>query len=656
MVERSYQVLARTWRPRKFDQVVGQAAIVRTLSNALEQGRVAHAYCFSGIRGVGKTTIARLLAKGLNCRSVEAPTASPCGTCEACVEIEESRNLDVVEMDAASQTGVDDIRQLNEFARYTPSRDRYRVFIIDEAHMLSASAFNALLKTLEEPPPHVVFLLATTEPHKILATVLSRCQHYPLGRISQAEITARLREIVEAEKVTLSDDGLSMVAIAADGSLRDAQSLLDKLIAFGGDEVDDETVVSLLGLVDRELLFTTVDLLAEQDLAGVLGFVNRMVEQGVDLHQFVLDMLGHLRALLVVATVSDPSDILHLPDGDLERLQVQAQRFGLDDLDRAFALLSASEYRIKQSEVPRYELEIVLSRLARMPRLEPIESLIAQLRGGAAPRPAGPASFAGGGAGSASGAGGGAGRSGGGKLFSAPASHGDRPSASAARPASQEAAAGVETQPLREPPPWGPPPDLPPEPVAPAAGMTVAATPAAVSSDSTGTAPPAAASSSTAPSGSEVRIIVDRIRADKPLIAKIVERADSAELRDDTLFLSFQESGGIFRARLRDRAALAAIEEAAEAALGRKIRVVAGFNEESGAAGAGPAGAALEAPPIEEEGPVGATPPAGPTGGPASRNAHERQRDELWKRAEGEPLVQQFVDALRGNLIDVEDM
>jgi DNA polymerase-3 subunit gamma/tau len=613
MTDRNYQVLARRWRPQKFDQVVGQGAIVRTLSNALEQGRVAHAYCFSGIRGVGKTTIARLLAKGLNCRSVDAPTASPCGTCEACVEIEESRNLDVVEMDAASQTGVDDIRQLNEFARYTPSRDRYRVFIIDEAHMLSTSAFNALLKTLEEPPPHVIFMLATTEPHKILPTVLSRCQHYPLGRISQAKITARLREIVDAEQVKLSDDGLAMVAIAADGSLRDAQSLLDKLIAFGGDEVDDETVVGLLGMVDRELLFTAADLLAEQDLAGVLGFVNRMVEQGVDLHQFVLDLLGHVRALLVVATVSDPGEILHLPDGDLERLQAQAQRFAIDDLDRGFSLLSGSEYRIKQSEVPRYELEMVLSRLARMPRLEPIEALIAELRGsgggqtGGAPR---------GGNSDASGA------TGGGKLFARPRG-GD-----AERPGD----AGKSAAPPTPPPATEPATETrPPEPAAAASA----------SSDSAAAHSTPASASNTAPGGSEVRIIVERIRADKPLIAKIVERADEAVLRDDTLFLTFQESGGIFRARLRDRSALAAIEEAAEAALGRKIKVVAGFNGETGAAAEEPAAPAPDV--------AAAAAPAEPD------NAERHHRDELWKRAEGEPLVQQFLDALRGNLIDVDD-
>jgi len=623
MADRNYQVLARKWRPQKFDQVVGQSAIVRTLSNALEQDRVAHAYCFSGIRGVGKTTMARLLAKGLNCRRVESPTATPCGECEACVEIEESRNLDVVEMDAASQTGVDDIRQLNEFARYTPSRDRYRVFIIDEAHMLSANAFNALLKTLEEPPPHVIFMLATTEPHKILQTVLSRCQHYPLGRISQAEITARLREIVDVEQVKLSDDGLAMVAIAADGSLRDAQSLLDKLIAFGGDEIDDESVVNLLGMVDRELLFTATDLIAEQDLAGVLGFVNRMVEQGVDVHQFVLDLLGHVRALVVVATVTDASEILHLPDGDLQRLQGQAECFQADDLDRAFALLSASEYRIKQSEVPRYELEMVLSRLARMPRLEPIESLISQLRSGSG-------GDQGGGAGSGEDQGRGASpgggassvqRSGGGGHRAAPRSASGSAAASAPAPAVSSStkpvttpADAADTESSTEPPA-----SVPPAPEA-----------TATSNSSAAPAPAAA-------HGGEVSLILERVRTDKPLIANIVERADSTDLRDDTLFLTFHEASGIFRARLRDRNTMAAIEKAAEAALGRKIKVTAQFDGEA-------------------EGANGSGPEAQPTVAADDTAAAEQERKELWERAEGEPLVQRFVDALRGNLTDVEDL
>ena len=631
MTDRTYRVLARKWRPQKFDQVVGQSAIVRALSNALEQDRIAHAYCFSGIRGVGKTSIARLLAKGLNCRNVEAPTADPCGTCEACVEIEESRNLDVIELDAASQTGVDDIRQLNEVARYTPSRDRHRVFIIDEAHMLSASAFNALLKTLEEPPPHVIFMLATTEPHKILQTVLSRCQHYPLGRISQAEITERLREIVEAEGVRVSEDGLSMVAMAADGSLRDAQSLLDKLIAFGGDEVDDETVADLLGMVDRELLFTATGLITEQDLAGVLGFVNQMVEQGVDLHQFTLDFLGHLRALLVVATVDNGTEILHLPEADIARLQEQARQFEIEDLDRSFALVSANEYRIKQSEVPRYHLEMLLSRLARMPRLEPIEDLIRELRarsgGTSGGTPGGVAGAGRGSRGRSSGGGGVSARS----ANAAPQTKPPPQKPEAAAPAAVVPRADEPTPIDDEKPPIGeePPPfadqtprfDVPPprgtEP--PSNGGQQAPQP-----------PPVRGF------GSDAKLILERLRADKPLVARVVERATGVAFNDDTLSLTFPENGGLSRARMSDQAAVAAIEEVGSAALGRTIRVVASFGGEE----LGPEGAPPTAPDRQASDPGGLA---------------EQERTELWQRAEDEPLVQNFVEALRGNLTDVEE-
>ncbi|MCH7826103.1 MAG: hypothetical protein IH849_15000, partial [Acidobacteria bacterium] len=404
----------------------------------------------------------------------------------------------------------------------------------------------------------------------------SRCQHYPLGRISQAEITGQLRRIVDAEKVSVSDDGLSMVAIAADGSLRDAQSLLDKLIAFGGDQVDDETVVSLLGMVDRELLFGATELIAQQDLAGVLGFVNRMVEQGIDLHQFTLDLLGHLRALLVAATVEQAGDILHLPAADLARLREQAKLFEIDDLDRGFALLSASEYRIKQSEVPRYQLEMVLSRLARMPRLEPIEELISQLRSGS----------------------------------SGGASGGSSPRRTGGRSAGED---GVSSAPRRH--------------------ETLPSTPGA---DGDGAEPSPAAASPVKSSavGGEVGQILERLRQEKPLIAQIIERADATELRDDTLFLTFKEAGGMFEARLSDRSALGTIEEAAEAALGRKIRVVATVDDEAGREPAsGPAAQASD--------------PEGPA---------RRQRDELWERAEGEPMVKHFVEALRGKLTDVEEI
>ena len=382
MTEKSYQVLARRWRPKRLDEVVGQPAIVRTLGNALEQKRIAHAYCFSGMRGVGKTTTARLLAKGLNCHATEGPTREPCCECASCVEIDESRSMDVVELDAASHTGIDDIREINEFTRHATLRDRYRVFIIDEAQMLSAQAFNGLLKTLEEPPPHVVFVLATTEPSKILPTVLSRCQHYHFGRISQREIGDQLRKIAGEESITISDDSLALLATAADGSLRDGQSLLDQMIAFGGDEVSEETVIDLLGMVDQLLLLRVTELIGQRDLPGVLLFVNELVEQGIDLHQFTIDLLGHLRNLLVVQTVEEAGAILHLPETDLTRLQEQADSFEVQDLDRGFNLLAASEYRIKMAAQPRYHLEMVLARLTQMPRLQPLEEIIAELRGG----------------------------------------------------------------------------------------------------------------------------------------------------------------------------------------------------------------------------------------------------------------------------------
>ena len=395
MTQQPYQVLARKWRPRSFDEMIGQAAIVRTLRNALAQERVAHAYCFSGIRGVGKTTTARLLAKGLNCHAATAPTDEPCGRCDSCTEIDSGGSLDVVEMDAASRRGVDEIRGLNEFARYTPSRDRFKVLILDEAHMLTKEAFNALLKTLEEPPPALVFVLATTEAHRFPPTVLSRCQHYQFGRISQRDIAGHLRRMADVEGIMISDDSLALLATAADGSLRDGQSLLDKVIAFGGDEVDEEAVVGLVGLADRVLLSQAIDLVGDGDLPGVLRFINDLVERGVDLHQFTIDLLGQIRNLLVVRVVEDAAEILHLPEADLRGLEKQAQRFSIEDLDRAFALLARSEYQIRTAEQPRYHLEMLLARLAQLPNLEPLESLIAEFRGeggggpeGGRPRPA----------------------------------------------------------------------------------------------------------------------------------------------------------------------------------------------------------------------------------------------------------------------------
>ncbi len=607
-----YQVLARKWRPHRFSQVVGQVAIVRTLSNALDQGRIAHAYCFSGIRGVGKTTIARLMAKGLNCQTTSAPSSDPCGECDACREIEESRSLDVVELDAASQTGVENIRKLNEVARYTPSRDRYRVFIIDEAHMLSPSSFNALLKTLEEPPPHVVFMLATTEPHKILPTVLSRCQQYHLGRISLGEISARLRKIAGSEAVSVSDDALALVATAADGSMRDAQSLLDKLIAFAGNDIDDETVVDLLGLVDRELLYQVVDLIAREDLNGVLELVNSMVEQGVDLHQFTLDLLGHFRGLLVVHTVEDAASILHLPDVDIARMREQAAGFEVEDVDRAFALLAASEYRIKQSEVPRYHLEMILGRLARLPRLEPLTDLINELRG--APTP--------GGGSSGPSAGGSPSTSGGSRA----AAGGSRTTPGVSR------TYGFDDRPLRTPSSPAAAAAAPaPEPVA-ASELPCAPDPPSASEPPPAPDPPPAEGPSV---DAEVELILQRLRDTKPMIAQVLARAETIEIKDEKLFVSFPANRALFKDRLKDKGSLESIEAAAKEAIGRSLRIMTGI-----AAGE----------PASRREPARPSEPAEPSG------AQEAARKKLWQRAEEEPLVKSFLEELGGQLTEVEEI
>ncbi len=597
MARPTYQVLARKWRPQQFDDVVGQRPVVRTLVNALQQQRLAHAYCFSGIRGVGKTTIARLLAKGLNCRSFEGPTATPCGTCESCVEIMEGRSLDVFERDAASDRGINEMKELIEIARYSPSRDRYKVMILDEAHMLTADASNALLKVLEEPPEYIVFALATTEPNKILPTILSRCQHYQLSRISQREIEEHLAKIATAENIAISADGLALVATAADGSLRDAQTLLDKLIAFAGESIDEATVVDLLGLVDRVLLFRAVDLIAAEDVAGVLGLVNEMVQQGIDLHQFAVDLLGHIRNLLVVRTVDEPGEILHLPVADLEMLTAQAAHFEIDDLDRAFTLLAGSEYRIKMAEQPRYHLEVILARLARMPRLQPVEDLIAILQGG---EPSGSAPRGGGG---------GRGR----KTTppkSTPTAATPAPAASAAptpaptAPEPEAEAIVAAPEPEIEPVP-APPPVAAPEPTPVAATPEIAPdpepTPAPVAPDPAPAPTPVAAvvepepspeppvvqpepipapavaepapvaEAAAAPTSGLLAKVQAKLSETHPLVAQSLSRTCGIDLAGEALVFRFPPTAGLFADRFKDPDIKPALRAACEATLGRSV-------------------------------------------------------------------------------------
>ena len=371
-----YQVLARKWRPKNFNELVGQEHVSRTLMNALQIGRVAHAFLFSGPRGSGKTTTARILAKALNCH--KGAPGEPCSECPSCVEIAAGNCMDVLEIDAASNRGIDEIRELKEKTRYSPARDRNKIFIIDEVHMLTQEAFNALLKTLEEPPAHVVFILATTEYHKIPATILSRCQQYSFKLIQYPLIMERLREIAKAEGIEISTMALEQVVFSSGGSMRDAMSALDQVIAFSGATVRDEDVTALLGLVEPKVLGQTVRAIAGNDVAKLLKIVADLVEVGQDIHNFCRRLSGQFRNLMVLkAGISDPA-LLGIPESILPDLRQQADLFSREDLLRLFDTFQKIETGMRYASQLRFQLEMGLIELAHVSRLRPIEDLIAE--------------------------------------------------------------------------------------------------------------------------------------------------------------------------------------------------------------------------------------------------------------------------------------
>jgi DNA polymerase III subunit gamma/tau len=381
----SYQVIARKWRPQTFEEVTGQEAITRTLRNAVEHDRLHHAYLFSGARGVGKTTTARLLAKALNCHKTDKPNPQPCTpsdptACVSCVEIAESRSIDVLEFDAASHTGVDDIREIIlESININPARDRYKVFIIDEVHMLSNSSFNALLKTLEEPPPRVAFIMATTELHKVPVTILSRCQEFEFRTIASQKIFDRLKIIAEAENIDVSVDALREIARSGEGSMRDAQSNFDQVISFSGERIETRDVTVALGLASSEMLTKTAKAIAENKPADVLNVVDDLIGRGQDLRNFSRDLLSFFRDLLIFKMAGEAEHLLDTAVLSRDELRENSAPFSESDLIRFFNSLSETESKLREATQPRYVLEIGLVKLVEMRRVAPIEKILERL-------------------------------------------------------------------------------------------------------------------------------------------------------------------------------------------------------------------------------------------------------------------------------------
>ena len=373
----AYLVLARKWRPQRFEDVVGQDHVTTTLRNAIVQGRLAHAFLFSGPRGVGKTTIARLLARALNCAA--GPTAEPCGTCASCTEIAAGNALDVVEIDGASNTGVDNIRDLNEAVRYRPASGRFKIYIIDEVHMLSTAAFNALLKTLEEPPEHVKFIFATTEVQKLPPTVVSRCQRYEFKRIPMSELLTRLKQIVADEKIEANDAALFDLAREADGSMRDAQSLLDQVIVFAGKKIGEAEVRAALGVADRSVLYRITEAILTRDAASCLRAVDELHRYGYEVGQFCRDLVRQLRHLTVAALFKDATLLTDLPDAEVQETMRQAALRSPDDLQRLFRITQESIEEVRRGILPVLVLEMMLVKMATLPEAAPVDQVIARL-------------------------------------------------------------------------------------------------------------------------------------------------------------------------------------------------------------------------------------------------------------------------------------
>ncbi len=383
----SYQVLARKYRPQKFSEVIGQEHVTRTLKNAIELRRTAHGYIFSGHRGIGKTTVARILAMALNCRSQNDPVPEPCGVCDSCTEVRAGNSVDVIEIDAATNRGIDEIRELREAARYRPARDRFKIYILDEAHQITDAAFNALLKTLEEPPGHVVFMLATTQPEDIPQTIRSRCQHFSFRAVRFEEIVGQLRDLVGRENIAADDDALALLAEAGDGSMRDALSILDQAIASSTGRLTADSVRQLVGAVPSEVLEEVMQAVARSSSEDLLRLADALISEGQNPAHFARQLVRFLRNTVVAKVAGSASSLLQISGDERARVARIAEQFSEEDLTRHLQIMLRTHGELGYKQEQRFHLELGLLKMAHAQRLLPLEQLLSDAAGSAGPTP-----------------------------------------------------------------------------------------------------------------------------------------------------------------------------------------------------------------------------------------------------------------------------
>ena len=554
----SYQVIARKWRPQTFGDLVGQAHVTETLQNAIRNNRVAHAYIFSGARGVGKTTAARILAKALNC--VNGPTADPCGVCDSCKEIAAGTSLDVIEIDAASNRGIDQIRELREMVRYAPAAARSKVVILDEAHMLTGEASNALLKTLEEPPDRVTFVMATTEPENLVDTIRSRSQHFHFRALTFAEITGRLQEIAQKENLQIEPGALAVIARMAEGSLRDALSLLEQARAFCGDTIPDKDVRELLGVVPDDALEELVGAIASGSAERALGLVHTFQKEGRNLQHFCREAIRHMRNLLIARVCGADSELIAATPDQRPALERTATQFSEEDLTRFFQILLQTDEDLRRKPDPRVHLEMGLLRLINAARLAPLEELLAEVRSGAPGSGSSVASSRTTGAAPSS-------------LPTLPRREAPVPMATTAPPPKMQAAPLADTVPSCTE-------ELPgrAQPEVSAAQITTEST------------QPQTAAQVSGITGEEVAEIKQAIQAQQKFLGELIEHGTRWELEGGELRIYFPAKERSFAEMLEGREPLEKLRIASSKVLGRAVRVCARLESVAAAAASGSRG------------------------------------------------------------------